>query len=243
MTQPATNKSITYLNESPFEIPFPENALDEPDGLCAMGGDLSKTRLINMYQHGFFPWYSEPDPILWWHPKERCALFPTDFHLSRSLKKHIKKQTWTVKVNTSFSDVIQACSDSRADKEGTWISNDIKNAYSALHRSGVAHSIEVWEGDLLIGGLYGVCLGRVFFGESMFSRKENASKTALYALCQHANAANIHLIDCQVESDHLITLGATLIPRIKFCDLLDDYCTPPQLNGYLQLNSILPIQV
>ncbi len=243
MTQPTSQKQLTILSESPFEIPFPDNSLDDPDGLCAVGGDLSNIRLINMYQHGFFPWYSEPDPILWWHPKERCVLFPEHFHYSRSLKKHLKKQTWAIKANSSFSEVIKICSDSRLEKEGTWISDDIKHAYTGLHNSGIAHSIEVWEDNLLIGGLYGVCLDGVFFGESMFSKKENASKAALYTLCQHANQAGIHLIDCQVQSDHLLSLGATLIHRTKFCDLLDSYCKTPSPNHYLQSQSILSMNI
>ncbi|WP_191600771.1 leucyl/phenylalanyl-tRNA--protein transferase [Marinomonas algicola] len=230
MTQQTEQKTLTLLNDSPFDIPIPHKALDDPDGLCAVGGDLSVIRLINMYQHGFFPWYSEPDPILWWHPTNRCVLMPSQFHLSRSMRKHLRKHSWEIKINTAFDEVMNHCSMSRQSKEGTWISDEIKTAYKELQLSGFAHSVEVWEDSTLIGGFYGVCIDHVFFGESMFSNKENASKTALYALCQYASDIGVELIDCQVESSHLLSLGAKLIDRSIFCDLLKKYCVEAQGN-------------
>lgn len=242
MTQHTEQKTLTLLNNSPFDIPIPHNALDDPDGLCAVGGDLSVTRLINMYQHGFFPWYSEPDPILWWHPAKRCVLIPSQFHLSKSMKKHLKKQSWEIRINTAFDEVVHHCAISRQEKEGTWISEEIKKAYKKLQLSGFAHSVEVWERKTLIGGLYGVCIGNAFFGESMFSIKQNASKTALYALCQHSPEIGIKLIDCQVESSHLISLGATLIDRSIFCDLLKRYCQTTQNNSILMSRTSIPLK-
>ncbi|MCZ2723218.1 leucyl/phenylalanyl-tRNA--protein transferase [Marinomonas sp. 15G1-11] len=243
MDKKHTKKSITFLNESPFDIPLPENALDNPEGLCAVGGDLSQVRLINMYQNGFFPWYSDPDPILWWHPRERCVLSPEHFHLSKSMKKHLKNTQWEIKINSSFDQVIQHCANCRLEKEGTWISEAIQTAYKRLHQSGLAHSIEVWENNSLIGGFYGVCLGQMFFGESMFSSKENASKTALYALCGHAKDLDIKLIDCQVESSHLMSLGARLINREHFCELLTEHCYKAIENPALVLADTLSLQL
>lgn len=209
-------KQLLIFSDDLYELPDPNLALDDPDGLAAIGGDLSTERLIHLYQHGFFPWYSDPDPILWWHPAMRCQLAPSSFHCSKSLKKHIRQFSGEIKVNQAFIEVIQHCAQLRMDQEGTWISDEIKNAFIELHKKGFAHSIEVWRDNTLVGGFYGIAMGRFFFGESMFSLEKNASKLALYALCLHANSLNIDIIDCQVESDHLMSLGANLVKRSDF---------------------------
>ncbi|KZN14695.1 leucyl/phenylalanyl-tRNA--protein transferase [Marinomonas sp. TW1] len=221
------------LSESPFDTPQPHKALQDPEGLSAMGGDLSTPRLIHLYQHGFFPWYSEPDPILWWHPEHRCVLLPNHFHLSKSLKKALKKSDMQFSINQAFHQVISHCSDLRARNEGTWISDDIKQAYSRLHTLGFAHSIEVWQEEQLVGGFYGVAMGQVFFGESMFSLQPNASKMALKVFCDKANEFNIALIDCQVESEHLVSLGANLCPRDQFISQLQNLIPTPITNPKL----------
>ncbi|ETX09456.1 Leucyltransferase [Marinomonas ushuaiensis DSM 15871] len=212
---------LILLTESPYDTPDPHKALQDPEGLSAIGGDLSSTRLIHLYSKGFFPWFSDPDPILWWHPEQRCVLQPDKFHESKSLKKALKREVWYFSINKEFESVIHHCAALRADKEGTWISNDIKNAYIELHKLGYAHSIEIWRDEILVGGFYGVAMGNVFFGESMFSLAPNASKVALKAFCDLAKECNIDLIDCQVESEHLLSLGAELIPREAFSSALE----------------------
>ncbi len=224
---------LILLTESPYDTPNPHNALQDPEGLSAVGGDLTATRLIHLYSKGFFPWFSDPDPILWWHPKERCALKPTQFHLAKSLKKAIRQKPWKFSVNRAFEPVIQHCSALRADKEGTWISDDIKSAYTELHHLGYAHSIEIWLDDELVGGFYGVAMGNIFFGESMFSLQPNASKIALKVFCDLASECDIELIDCQVESEHLLSLGATLIDRKDFLTILEDFIITPKKNTKL----------
>ncbi|AEF54025.1 leucyl/phenylalanyl-tRNA--protein transferase [Marinomonas posidonica] len=224
---------LLILSESPYDTPQPHKALQDPEGLSAMGGDLSTQRLIHLYQHGFFPWYSEPDPILWWHPEQRCTLSPDHFHLAKSLKKTLKKSNLQFSINQAFHTVIHHCADLRAKNEGTWISDDIKQAYSRLHELGFAHSVEVWQGEQLVGGFYGVAMGQVFFGESMFSLQPNASKMALKAFCDKAKDFHIALIDCQVESDHLLSLGANLSPRNHFISQLKDLIPQPEINQKL----------
>ena len=227
-------KQLIILSDDIFELPEPLLALDDPDGLAAVGGGLESDRLIHLYQHGFFPWYSDPDPILWWHPALRCQLFPTDFHCSKSLKKHIKKFSGEVKVNQAFEEVINQCAQLRKEQEGTWISDDIMTAFVTLHKLGYAHSIEIWRDNNLIGGFYGIAMGRFFFGESMFSLEPNASKLALFSLCKHSNLLGIDQIDCQVESDHLMSLGAKLRPRIQFIKDLKELIPLPEKNESLQ---------
>ena len=221
---------LILLSESPYDTPNPNKALQDPEGLSAVGGDLSSTRLIHLYSKGFFPWFSEPDPILWWHPKQRCVLRPEQFHTSTSLKKALKKNPWMFTVNQNFESVIGHCSALRADKEGTWISSDITNAYIELHKLGYAHSIEIWLDGKLAGGFYGVAMGKLFFGESMFSLQPNASKIALKTFCTLAKDCHIELIDCQVESDHLLSLGAELTPRKEFSTKLEQLITSTQKN-------------
>lgn len=221
---------LVLLTESPFDTPDPHKALEDPEGLSAVGGDLSTERLLHLYSKGFFPWFSDPDPILWWHPGERCTLVPSEFHASKSLKKALRNGNWSFTVNQDFETVIDHCAALRADKEGTWISNDIKQAYTQLHRLGYAHSIEIWQNNALVGGFYGVAMGNLFFGESMFSLQPNASKVALKVFCDLAQTCQIQLIDCQVESDHLLSLGAKNLSRAQFCDALDRLTPEPTKN-------------
>ncbi|BFM49122.1 leucyl/phenylalanyl-tRNA--protein transferase [Marinomonas sp. THO17] len=231
---------LVILSESPYDTPQPHKALQDPEGLSALGGDLSCERLIHLYRHGFFPWYSDPDPILWWHPEQRCVLKPEHFHTSKSLSKAIKKGQYQFSINHAFDAVIGHCSALRADKEGTWISKDIKRAYQSLHKLGFAHSVEVWQDEQLIGGFYGVAMGQVFFGESMFSLQANASKIALKTFCDQANHFNIQLIDCQVKSEHLLSLGAKLIPRNDFITQLKRNIASPDKNQ--ALNNLAKMQ-
>lgn len=234
-------KQLLILTEDIFELPEPLLALDDPDGLAAAGGDLKPERLIHLYQHGFFPWYSDPDPILWWHPAMRCQLAPSSFHCSKSLKKHLRQFSGQIKVNHAFKDVIQHCAQLRMANEGTWISDDIQSAFIELHNQGYAHSIEVWKDDKLIGGFYGIAMGRFFFGESMFSLEANASKIALYSLCSNASQLNIDFIDCQIESEHLMSLGAKLVPRLDFLAQLEKAIPIPNKNPLLSQKSYLDL--
>lgn len=199
------------------EFPPSSEALDEPNGLIAIGGDLSPQRLLAAYSRGIFPWYDEPQPILWWTPDPRSVLFPADLHISRSLRKTLRADAFRLSVDKHFTRVMRQCAQLRSDGLGTWIDEPMTVAYSRLHQLGFAHSVEVLDdkGEL-VGGLYGVALGRVFFGESMFSNKSNASKVALVALVEIIKQGDFHMIDCQVESDHLNSLGAQNISRLDF---------------------------
>ena len=212
---------ITWLDDNSYVFPLPQTALKEPDGLLAAGGDLSPQRLVNAYANGIFPWYNPGEPILWWSPDPRCVLFPADAHLSRSLKKAFIKTKPTLTFDKAFDRVISQCAKPRQDGQGTWISDAMNQAYNQLHQLGFAHSIEVWQQDQLVGGLYGVSIGPFFFGESMFSRAPNASKFALFALAQQCKRWNYELIDCQVSNPHLFTMGAQEVPRQSFLNRLD----------------------
>jgi leucyl/phenylalanyl-tRNA--protein transferase len=205
--------------------PFPptENALTDPNGLLAVGGDLSAERLLHAYQRGIFPWYEDGEPILWWAPNPRAVLFPSQLHVSRSLQKFLNKSSWTISVNRCFQEVVAACAELTEQRSATWISSDIALAYTNLHRMGYAQSVEVFDGEELVGGLYGVTLGRIFFGESMFSRQTNASKVALHSLCSKVHFPDLALIDCQMPNPHLESLGMSLIPRVEFEQLLEKY--------------------
>ena len=224
---------LILLSESPYDTPDPSKALEDPEGLSAIGGDLSTARLLHLYSKGFFPWFSDPDPILWWHPEQRCTLKPNNFHTLKSLQKAIKKDNWSFSVNKEFESVIGYCSTLRENKEGTWISKDIKNAYTNLHKIGYAHSIEIWLNDKLVGGFYGVAMDNMFFGESMFSLVPNASKIALKTFCKLTKECEIKLIDCQVESDHLLSLGAQKMPREDFCCALEQLIPNTKKNPVL----------
>jgi leucyl/phenylalanyl-tRNA--protein transferase len=207
--------------------PFPplRNALREPNGLLAVGGCLSSERLINAYRHGAFPWFSGGEPILWWSPNPRLVLFPEKLQISKRLAKTLRQNKFDVTVNQAFDLVISKCAELRVDAEGTWISEDIQRAYSKLHREGIAHSFEAWRDGELVGGLYGVALGKVFFGESMFHTVSDASKVAFTHCIQHLQSSGFQLIDCQVYSEHLVSLGAEEISRTKFSKLLATHCT------------------
>lgn len=193
------------------------------DGLLAVGGDLREERLLLAYRSGIFPWYSEGEPLLWWSPDPRMVLFPGEFHCSQSLRRVIKRGLFQVTLDRAFPAVIRACGDTpRPGQDGTWITPEMEAAYVGLHDQGHAHSIECWHEGRLVGGLYGVAIGGCFFGESMFSHRDNASKVAMFALTQAARAWGIPLIDCQVANPHLLSLGAREISRKTFCQLLRD---------------------
>jgi leucyl/phenylalanyl-tRNA--protein transferase len=197
---------------------FPDPALAEEDGLLAIGGDLSTERLLLAYGNGIFPWYSDDDPILWYSPHERFVLYTTELKISKSMRQVLRSGKFTVTTNTCFSDVVAACSSvKREGQDGTWITADMLAAYTQLHHEGYADSVEVWQDGKLVGGLYGVHAGNVFCGESMFSLVSNASKTALIWLC---NTAKYKLIDCQVYTEHLESMGARMIPREEYIGIL-----------------------
>lgn len=200
------------------EISFPDPKLADPDGLLAIGGDLSVDRLLLAYHHGIFPWFSEDDPICWYAPHERCVIYPEQVKVSKSMSKVLKDQVFEVTFNKAFAEVIRNCAlVGRKDQPGTWITSEMQEAYIELHKAGYAKSVEVWKDGLLVGGLYGVEIGDVFCGESMFSLVSNASKTALIWLCQ---SGNFKLIDCQLPNDHLMSLGAVMIGRGVYYELL-----------------------
>lgn len=202
---------------------FPEVTHADKEGLLAIGGDLSPERLLLAYKNGIFPWFNEGSPILWWSPDPRMVLFPEEVKISKSMKQLIKKKPFRITWNTRFKEVLHQCSTiDRKDQDGTWITADMKKAYMQLHKMGVAKSLEVWEDDKLVGGLYGIDLGQVFCGESMFSKVSNASKYAFIHLAQVLNEKGYQLIDCQVYNSHLASLGAREISRNKFMDLLGD---------------------
>ena len=198
--------------------PFPpvEQALDEPDGLLAAGADLTPGRLIDAYSHGIFPWFNDGDPILWWSPDPRTVLAPHDFHVSHSLRKRLKQRQFTVTADTAFAAVLDECAAPRPDDGGTWLTPPMKAAYLALHEQGHAHSVEVWMEGALAGGIYGVALGQMFFGESMFSRRTDGSKIALACLATQLGRWGFPWIDCQLETEHLLSLGAVAVPRRRF---------------------------
>lgn len=225
---------LYQLSSDSLYFPDPADALDEPNGLLAYGGDLTPARLKMAYRQGIFPWYSPGDPILWWSPNPRAVLFPDGLHISRSMKKFLRKHDFTVTINHAFDEVITACADEHAG--GTWITPEIIAAYGELHKSGQAHSVEVWQNSALVGGLYGLAQGSLFCGESMFSRADNASKYALLAFQQHFIHHGGVLIDCQVLNSHTASLGVGEIPRERFLQFLfqlqdipvDDRCWLPQ---------------
>ena len=219
------------LDQDLLDFPDPAHALDQPNGLLAVGGDLKPERLINAYRSGIFPWYEKDQPILWWSPDPRSVLLPDWLHTSRSLNKILKQGHFCVTYNQQFNRVIQACGDPRACSSDTWITEQMLNAYNELHRLGYAHSVEVWQDNILVGGLYGIAMGRVFFGESMFSLRANASKVGFSHLVKKLKSLGFQLIDCQVHSEHLASLGAKEIPRTRFLQLLSS-----QINDPLQSN-------
>lgn len=208
--------TIPWLDARDFRFPPLEQALEDPNGLIAVGGDLSPERLIAAYRQGIFPWYEEPQPILWWSPDPRAIIRPDRVHISRSLRKRLRDNNYRISADTAFIEVLQGCAEITGKRPGTWITDSMAQAYCELHQRGVAHSIEVWQNQDLVGGLYGVALGRVFYGESMFSRVSDASKLALVALCRQLQQWGYGMIDCQVSNPHLLSMGAELLPRRQF---------------------------
>ncbi len=218
---------LTWLQRDSLNFPELNRALREPNGLLAAGGDLSPERLIQAYRHGCFPWFQDGQPILWWSPDPRTVLFPDELHVSRSLEKYLRQQRYTVTFDQQFSRVIQACAEPRTYADGTWITTPMQQAYLQLHQQGVAHSVEVWQADELVGGLYGLAMGRLFFGESMFSRADNASKVGFVTLVRQLRHWGFRLIDCQMPTQHLHSFGARAISRTAFADYLRDGLDQP----------------
>ncbi len=204
-----------------------DQALEDPNGLIAVGGCLSPLRILNAYSHAIFPWFNPGEPILWWSPNPRLVLFPHKINISRSLKKTLRKQPFDVRYDCAFDQVIQACAQPRRDQGGTWITTEMHQAYQNLHALGIAHSFEAWQDGNLAGGLYGLAIGRVFFGESMFHVKTDASKVAFVHMVRQLATWGYQLIDCQVSSEHLCSLGAEEMRRSEFADRLLRLCQQP----------------
>ena len=220
----------------PDEIIFPDVSYSEADGLLAVGGDLSIERLISAYSSGIFPWFSEKEPILWWSPDPRLVLFPDRFRISHTLQQKIKKNVYEVRWDSDFLEVLEQCaSGERTINEGTWLTQEMKDAYYKLHKAGYAHSVEAYHEGKLVGGLYGVSLGNAFFGESMFYLMTDASKVALFYLVEKAKELEFFFIDSQVETKHMIRLGAELIPREKYLRLLKEALSHPTKKGKWKL--------
>lgn len=216
--------TVLDTNNPEQEFPALNKALSVPDGLLAIGGCLSKKRLLNAYRHGVFPWFNPDDPILWWSPDPRLVLFPQKLIISRSLKKTLRKNVFSVTFDQAFDDVINACAEPRQQSTGTWITSEMNHAYRELHQLGMAHSVEAWHDGKLVGGLYGVAIGQVFFGESMFHTQTDASKVAFIYLVEQLKNWDYQMIDCQVHTSHLASLGAEEIKRNVFKKLLNQYC-------------------
>ena len=230
---------IPWLDASdPF--PPPSRALREPNGLLAAGADLATPRLLDAYRRGIFPWYSEGEPILWWSPDPRMILVPGQLVVSRSLRKRLRRREYEVRTDTAFAGVMRACAEPREDQGGTWISPEMIRAYVALHHAGYAHSVECWLDGALVGGLYGVSIGRVFFGESMFTRRTDASKVALAHLAGQLARWSFGIIDCQMSTPHLESLGAHEIPRTLFMRALAELVNYPTQKGPWRFDDDLP---
>ena len=220
-------KSLLWLSRNQRVDAFPpaSEALTEPNGLLAAGGDLEPERLLAAYRQGIFPWYQEGQPILWWSPDPRAVLWPAGLKVSRSLRRSMRNRGYEFRVDTAFERVIAACAEPRGYGGGTWITAEMAEAYLRLHRLGWAHSFETWQDDRLVGGLYGVAIGRAFFGESMFTRATDASKVALVHGVELLRSRATQIIDCQVASAHTRSLGAVDMPRTEFLSLIEDLCT------------------
>lgn len=239
--------SLPWLDPSDVGQPFPDprHALAEPNGLLAAGGCLRPQRLLQAYSQGIFPWYDRDTPILWWSPDPRTVLFPDQLRVSRSLRKTLRRGTFRLTLDQAFAAVVEGCSAARSSGPDTWLTPEMKAAYKRLHQLGFAHSLETWQDKQLVGGLYGVALGRVFYGESMFSWVSDASKIALACLCSHLRRWDFAVIDCQLPTDHLHRLGAIDLPRVQFLRLLGLcrqrptvtpgcwQCVPDWLDDYL----------
>ena len=219
-------------------IAFPDPALAEPDGLLAVGGDLSPERLVAAYSEGIFPWYDGRSPILWWSPDPRLVLEPRDLHVAHSLGRTLRRGTYRVTADSAFEEVIRRCAArDRPGQRGTWITPEMIDAYVELHRLGFAHSFEAWEGEALAGGLYGVSLGAAFFGESMFADLRDASKVAFVRAVEWLAGRGIRLVDCQVRTEHLVSLGAREIPRARFLEQVAAALDRPTLQGRWRLDA------
>ena len=218
-------------------LPHTRHALTDPDGLLAVGGSLDEEEVITNYKKGAFPWFTKDQPIIWWSPSKRLCLLPKNLRINRSLRKKINNTKLLITINTDFEQVINKCSNVKDRSSNTWITETIKRAYIRLHISGHAHSIECWNGNQMVGGLYGVSIGQIFFGESMFSLQADASKLALVALCTYDTLPRYHLIDCQIESAHLKNLGAVLFSRFEFEQKLAYYCQkmPEDVLGHCNI--------
>ncbi len=223
---------INWLETGTVEFPELRAALSEPNGLLAVGGDLAPRRLLEAYRRGIFPWYEKDQPILWWSPDPRSVLYPEQMHVSRSLHKSLHRDSLRIRLDHNFAEVIRACAAPRSKANGTWITREMYQAFNELHALGVAHSVEVWRDDKLVGGLYGIAMGSIFFGESMFSKERDASKIALFHLVEKLKADHFTLIDCQVHSEHLARMGATEIPRAKFIQHLQGAVREPLASNW-----------
>ncbi|HMQ50426.1 MAG TPA: leucyl/phenylalanyl-tRNA--protein transferase [Saprospiraceae bacterium] len=217
---------------SDTKIIFPDPALAHPDGVLAVGGDLSPHRLKLAYRKGIFPWFNEGEPLLWWSPDPRFVLFPSELKVAKSMRPYFNQKKFSVTYDRSFEAVMFACAEDRKAQTGTWITHEMIDAYTRLHVLGYAHSVEVWQEAQLVGGLYGIAMGKVFFGESMFARQSNASKFGFITLVQELQNRGFTLIDCQQETRHLASLGARPIPRVQFLDLLRKNESIPDGEGY-----------
>ena len=237
---------LTWLDPSKLEFPPVEQAMQDPDGLLAVGGDLSKERLLLAYSKGIFPWYEDDQPLLWWSPDPRAVIKPQNVKISRSLRKKLRKQEFEVRVDTAFDDVVKRCQNPRAYSNETWITNEMRQAYLALHRDGYAHSIECYQDKELVGGLYGVSIGRLFFGESMFHAATDASKVAFVALCRLLRQQGCPLVDCQMPNPHIMSLGVETISRSEFMLYLlknsklksNEWINWPSLQGALCIDTM-----
>ena len=227
-----TNNRVTWLSpdDPPDSFPSVCRALTEPNGLLAAGGDLSAQRLLSAYRNGIFPWYEEGQPILWWSPDPRCIFLAGDFHVARRFRRDLRRSGAEIRINTAFGDVIRECAGPRRSEQGTWITPAMMTSYEDLHQNNWAHSIEVWQSGELVGGLYGLAIGKAFFGESMFSLIPGASKMALMYVANQLRHGEIELLDCQVESPHLTGLGARVMSRSDFTDRLSSACGTGQFH-------------
>ncbi len=215
------DSSFPYIDETEY-FPFPSVEKASPEGIVAMEGNLSPGMLLSAYKQGIFPWYSAGEPILWWSPNPRMVLFPDNIHISKSMKRNFNKQKFSFSMDNQFSEVINSCGGiPRKHEDGTWITSEMKDAYIYLHELGWGHSVEVWEDNELVGGLYGLSIGSVFFGESMFSKKTDASKAAFIVLAQTLGKLGFSMIDCQLYTPHLESLGAVKIDRKEYLELLN----------------------
>ena len=232
MTSGAPRLAWIAADDPPEAFPPVAQAFTEPDGLLAAGGDLSPSRLLYAYAHGIFPWYDEGQPVLWWSPDPRCVIDPNELQISRRLRRSLRNSGFRVTFNRDFSRIVRTCAEPRSGQRGTWITDDMLSAYTHLHKLGWAHSVEVWQDETLAGGLYGLAIGKAFFGESMFTRVNDGSKAALTALSAAMQARDMRLLDGQVESPHLLSLGAALVPRARFCAQLADLCVAMEQQDF-----------